>query len=177
MPELKKAQLTEMVVDATGKFNPKDGGMSVSVQFNPESLKVTYNNQVRWPGPGDQNGTAAIQFVGMGTTKLSVTLWFDSTAATTTGEEPTVSQPSSDTTTALATSTGAQITDVRSITEDVAYFIEPDIPSASAPANTRSTKARAVRFQWGTFYFDGVMDTMEENIEFFAPDGTPIRSS
>src|SRR6266571_7985357 len=50
------------------------------VQFNPETLKVSFANQVVTPsGGGDQKGTPGMQFVGAGTTKLSVQLWFDIT--------------------------------------------------------------------------------------------------
>ena len=53
----------------------------VTVQFNPETLKVTFANQiVQGSGAGDQRGSPARQFVGAGTTKLSLQLWFDVTA-------------------------------------------------------------------------------------------------
>ena len=50
----------------------------VSVQFNPESLKVSLSNQ---KAGGDQRGGSATQYVGQGTSKLSFELWFDVTAA------------------------------------------------------------------------------------------------
>jgi hypothetical protein len=34
-----------------------------------------------------------------------------------------------------------------------------------------------VRFIWGTFVFDGVMESLEETLEMFSPDGRPLRAS
>jgi hypothetical protein len=35
----------------------------------------------------------------------------------------------------------------------------------------------AVRFIWGSFQFDGIMESMEESLEFFSSDGRPLRAS
>jgi len=35
----------------------------------------------------------------------------------------------------------------------------------------------AVRFIWGSFQFDGLMDALEETLEFFSPEGKPLRAS
>src|SRR5207248_10261597 len=35
----------------------------------------------------------------------------------------------------------------------------------------------AVRFMWGSFQFDGVMDSLEESLELFSNDGVPLRAS
>src|ERR1043165_7133299 len=76
-----KAQLIEL--DAN--FSQKGGGKQVTVQFNPETLKVSFANQIvqptssanKPPSTGDQSNQAGQQFVGAGTTKLSLQLWFD----------------------------------------------------------------------------------------------------
>ena len=79
MPEsvkLVKAELQEIDL-AKPEAAPKK---KVPVQFNPESLKVAFANQIQTPeggGSGDQRGGAAQQFVGAGTTKLTLQLWFD----------------------------------------------------------------------------------------------------
>ena len=33
-----------------------------------------------------------------------------------------------------------------------------------------------MRFQWGSFLFEGVMDSMDETLEFFSADGRPLRA-
>jgi len=76
---------------------------TVKVQFNPETLKVSFANQ---NAGGDQRGGSAVQFVGAGTTKLTLELWFD------------VSLPQAD-------GKVAEHGDVRKLTERVAYFIKP----------------------------------------------------
>ncbi len=136
----------------------------VLVQFNPESLKVSYANQIAQPETSnqpkpkngnatDQNSTSSIQFVGKGTTKLSITLWFDVT-----GELP-----------AGKTS----VTDVRKLTEDVVFFLRAK-PTEKDP---QKSIPPGVRFLWGSFKFDGIMESMEESLEFFSPDGKPLRAS
>ena len=80
---------------------------AVTVQFNPETLKVSFANQIQTPsGTGDQSGTPTRQFVGAGTTKLALQLWFDVTAL------------------ARRTRT-SRLDDVRKLTQKVAYFITP----------------------------------------------------
>jgi hypothetical protein len=123
-----------------------------TVQFNPESLKVSFANQlVQPPGSGDQRGNAARQFVGSATTKLALTLWFD-VGSPQTGNE--------------------RVDDVRKLTERIAYFIKPQ-----AVRGKKERLPPAVRFLWGTFQFDGVMDSLEETIEYFSSDGKPLRAS
>jgi hypothetical protein len=154
--QLVKAKLQQLDADFASVIN---ADRTTTVQFNPDTLKVSFANQVATPsGAGDQQGTPARQFVGAGTTKLAVTLWFDCTAELPEG--------------ALA---GGQTTtdDVRKLTQRVAYFITPiktnDNPPKFIPP--------AVRFLWGSFQFDGIMDTMEESLEFFSSEGRPLRAS
>ena len=60
---LKKARLIELKEDLSSEL---PGGKAIDVQFNPDSLKVTYANQVVQPEGGDQAaGTAGRQFVGL----------------------------------------------------------------------------------------------------------------
>jgi hypothetical protein len=35
----------------------------------------------------------------------------------------------------------------------------------------------AARFIWGWFQFDGIMESLEESLEMFSPDGRPLRAS
>ena len=146
-----KAELRELMP------NGQEGSHKVTVQFNPETLKVSFANQVVPPsnaaGAPDQRGTAATQFVGKGTTKLSVQLWFDASAPLPQGKETA--------------------TDVRELTKDVIYFITPkpadDDPNKFVPPG--------IRLLWGTFQFDGIVDSLEESLEFFSHDGKPLRAS
>jgi hypothetical protein len=153
MPELAKAELIEM--DNNFK-EPIHKDKKTIVQFNPDSLKVSFANQVVTPsGSGDQNGPQAHQFVGAGTTKLSVTLNFDVTSD-------------------IPQGLPSNVIDVRKLTQRIAYFITP----IGLPAN-KPTKYMppSVRFQWGSFQFDGIMESMEETLELFSFEGRPLRAS
>ncbi|HEX5749546.1 MAG TPA: hypothetical protein VFZ09_25175 [Archangium sp.] len=118
----------------------------VMVQFNPETLKVSLSNQLS----GDQKGTGGRQYVGEGTTKLSLQLWFD------------VTDPD----------TNSQENDVRRLTRKVAFFISP-----TEKVKEGQYIPPAVRFVWGSFQFDGVVESMEESLELFSPEGRPLRAS
>src|SRR2546421_8978855 len=99
---LAKAQLREVDASFANEINQDKW---TTVQFNPETLKVSFANQVATPsGSGDQRGTPARQFVGAGTTKLAVQLWFDVGAQQ--GEPDAVD-------------------DVRKLTKKVAHYITP----------------------------------------------------
>src|SRR5205823_11212063 len=105
MTALAKAKLIELNQQFTQE---KSAGQQVEVQFNPESLKVSFANQLVQPQGGDQAaGTAGRQFVGAGTTKLALQLWFDVTAM---DENP--------------------VDDVRRLTTKVIYFMTPQKAAA-----------------------------------------------
>jgi hypothetical protein len=160
---LAKAQLVEL--DEALK-DPKSGGKSVTVQFNPDSLKLTFANAVQnnttssnagsgagGGSSGDQaSGTQGRQFVGAGTTRLAVQLWFDATSV---GEG------------------GDRVDDVRRLTQAVIYFITPQ----EASSDPTKFLPPGVRFSWGSFLFNGLVDGIEETIDFFSPEGKPLRST
>jgi hypothetical protein len=147
MTELAKAQLIEL--DADFKKD-KPGGRKVSVQFNPETLKVTFANQLVQAQGGDQAaGNTGRQFVGAGTTKLALTLWFDVTAMT-----------------------QDAVDDVRRLTQEVIYFMTPK----PYDSDKKKLVPPATRFVWGSFLFDGIVEGLEETLEFFSPEGKPLRA-
>lgn len=162
MPELEiqHAKLIELKDDLSDVM---PGGKSLTVQFNPESLKLSYANQVKEQpnssgggrGGNQSQGSAARQFVGTGTTKLAVQLWFD---------------------VAAATSAPFIVDDVRRITAQVLYFIKPK-PAAAGARDTSQRTPPGLRFSWGNFLFDGIVESMEESIEFFSPKGEALRAS
>ncbi|WP_285711025.1 peptidoglycan-binding protein [Erythrobacter oryzae] len=144
---LVKAKLIELEEDLVTE---KAGFVPVPVQFNPETFKVTYANEVKQPEGGDQAaGTSGMQFVGAGTTKLALTLWFDVTAMT---EEP--------------------VDDVRRLTSKVIYFMTP----RASQRDASKLVPPGLRFVWGSFIFDGMVEGLEESLEFFSPDGKPLRA-
>lgn len=125
-------------------------GHELEVQFNPETLKLSYANQISW---GDQRGGAATQFTAKGTTKLSMELWFDVSAGVP----------------AMKPALTGDVNDVRKLTDRVNWFMRPHDDLGGAPPG--------VRILWGTFKFDGVIESMNENLDLFSEDGRPLRAS
>lgn len=144
---LLKAQLQPITWDEQQQV--QDSGPAIAVQFNPESLKVSYSNK---SAGGDQRGGSAVQFVGSGTTKLALDLWFDVTA-------PAPDRPADD------------ADDVRLLTQKVVDFIRPT-PSDEADKFVPP----GMRFLWGSFLFEGIVDSINESLEFFSEAGKPLRA-
>lgn len=118
----------------------------ITVNFNPASLIYTIENSA--PQSGDpQRRQFAAQFTG----KLSMELQFDTT------------------------DTGK---DVRSLTSQVALFMQP---SAGASKDKNSTGENppappVLSFEWGSYVFQGFMESFKETIDFFSADGIPLRA-
>lgn len=163
-----RAELQELKDDLSDVLS---GGKRVPVQFNPETLKLSYANQIQAQNNGSSSapppqragrggtnqsqGTPARQFVGAGTTKLAVQLWFDVSAAT---------------------AAPFMVDDVRRLTAEVLYFMKPKDPGAGARDASQRIPP-GVRFSWGSFLFDGIVESLEENVEFFSAEGKALRAS
>jgi hypothetical protein len=78
-----------------------------------------------------------------------------------------VSQSTAKLTMDLVFDTTADGQDVRTYTVKIAQLMEPD--EKKVPA--------IVKFEWGTYTFQGVVDSFKETIDFFAPTGVPLRAS
>ena len=96
----------------------------------------------------DQRGGAARQFVTKSSTKLSAELWFDVS-----------SKPGQ--------------SDVRERTELVKRFL---VAKRVREGREDKLVPPGVRFIWGSFAFEGVMDSVDESLEFFSPQGRPLRA-
>ncbi len=155
MAELAKAELRELDAQMQNEINRDKW---TKVQFNPDTLKVTYANQIKESsGSGDQSGPQAQQFVGAGTTKLAVQLYFDVTHDLGQGLADVV-----------------DVNDVRKLTQRVAYFITPQGEPLNQPKKFKPPMTRLV---WGSFQFDGIVEAMEETLELFSFEGRPLRAS
>jgi hypothetical protein len=63
--------------------------------------------------------------------------------------------------------------DVRKVTSDVAYFIQ-----AQPQQNQKNKRVPpGIQFEWGTFIFRGVVDSMQETLEYFSEEGIPMRAT
>ncbi len=147
-----KAKLVEIQWDADQRqATPADNGKTVDIQFNPESLRVTYANQNRG---GDQPGGSGRQFIGSSSSKLTLELLFDTTEVL---------------------DTSGDRNDVRKKTESVAYFLKPKTPQGGGNRSNRVPPG--VSFEWGTFIFRGVVESMDETLDYFSEQGVPMRAT
>lgn len=157
---LAKAMLKPLKPDLT-TVDDSVTDKNVTVQFNPDSLKISLSNSItRDEGGGDNRGSAPLQFVGAGSSKLTCTLWFDVTSAPVPAVPPAASGPS-------------QTDDVRKLTTRVAYFMT----AKEDPKDKKKFISPAVQFAWGSLIFNGIMDSYEESLELFSAEGKPLRAS
>lgn len=84
-----------------------------------------------------------------------------------------VSQSSAKLTMDLVFDTTDTGTDVREKTFPVAQLMQP----GGDEGEEQREPPEAVEFSWGTFSFTGVIESFRETIDFFAPEGIPLRSS
>jgi hypothetical protein len=145
-PKVKKARL----------YSFSDPDRSVDVHFNPTSL--VYNVESSVPqGPDPKHRQYSAQFTG----KLTMDLVFDTTD---TGD------------------------DVRVYTGAVASFLGPANAQSggtqgggagddsNAATNAAATAPPTVCFEWGVYFFKGVMESFRETIDFFSEEGVPLRA-
>lgn len=150
---LEKATLT--VIDQNTKQPSTDPNLKVEAHFNPQTLQVTYRNAGDQGKSVDQRQSATqgapLQQTGY-LADLSIDLLFDTT---TTGN------------------------DVRNITSKIVRMIKGDTKKDNQQQqNPASAPARElVQFCWGTFLFNGSVQSVTETLEFFSERGVPLRST
>lgn len=148
--KLVKAKLCKVKWIKDKPFADKEGN-PLEVQFNPQSLSLKFSNEVA----NNQSGGGAVrQFVGEGKTTLSLDLWFDVTAPAAGG-----STPSQD--------------DVRQLTKEVITFFKLVEREKNG---VKGLLPPGIQFAWGTFLFEGIVDSLTEDLEFFSEDGKPLRA-
>ncbi len=64
--------------------------------------------------------------------------------------------------------------DVRAVTSKLEAFMEPQNP-LSAEAKQRVPSI--VRFDWGNFAFQGMVESYKETLDFFSAEGVPLRAA
>ena len=161
MSDIEKASL----FDVSGPADkPKQKGQGIKVQFNPSSLKVTLANSLK---ENERSGnTRATQYVDKSSSSLSVELIFD----TTLDWDP--SHDEIDKKTKKIKEIPDRHKDVRILTKKIAlaYMFQPKV-------GNKKTAPKRCMFVWGTFAFVGVMESFDETLDFFASEGTPLRST
>lgn len=126
---------------------------AIDVAFNPVSLKVALSNQLKTDAGNKGKAQSAAQFVDKSASTLSFDLVFD---------------------------TSLDYSDVREQTRKIAErFMKPVAPGEPGYSGDgkQPTVPRRLRFQWGKFGFDGLMQSYAETLDYFSPDGVPLRAT
>ncbi|MEH6443775.1 MAG: hypothetical protein V7784_07755 [Oceanospirillaceae bacterium] len=151
---LAKAVLIPMV---EGSIEP-DESKYILVQFNPESLRISLSNTLKADAKAKPEDNAA-QYVDKSESSLSVNLIFDTSVAR-------------DITIGNRSAKHAANSDVRLLTKAIASkFMQPQTSTDGLLA------PMVCRFQWGAFAFVGMLSSFNETLDFFSPEGIPLRSN
>lgn len=119
----------------------------IDVCFNPASLRITTTNQLKDDNPNEASKPTAY--------KLDVELLFDTTE---TGQ------------------------DIYEVTRPLRWAAIATAQGAAAPSNGGSTDEpprdlSLVAFIWGSARYYGYIESLNETIDYFSSDGTPLRST
>lgn len=118
---------------------------TVQVQFNPQSLHVTYT-ATGTPGSKNNVSNTGKQAVSLQQTGFTATL-----------------------TVQLLFDTSDSGGNVQSKTAQIVEMAQPK--------GTGQTAVPLVVFQWGSFYFSGTIQSLDETLDFFSDQGVPLRST
>ncbi|MGH3436231.1 MAG: phage tail protein [Candidatus Dormibacteria bacterium] len=121
----------------------------VVVQFNPTSLKIERRNNI------DRGGVTTPTQHRQSPSAEAATLTFDLEFDTAEGGED-----------------GNPI-DVQTLTKRIWQFVDP--PDNKKSRNSSEVPPR-VRFLWGTFSFVGIVTNITEDLDYFSPEGMPLRA-
>jgi hypothetical protein len=135
------------------------GETAVNIQFNPTTLKVSLANSLKENENSDSNSAA--QFIEKSSSNLTVELVFDTT------DSYLVPDPGNS-----ENNIDLKDTDVRLLTRQIAVNF-----MASDSVGDDSVEPQRCLFAWGAFAFVGIMESMEETLEFFSPEGIPLRAT
>jgi hypothetical protein len=148
MPALEKATMVRLKADPSAQ--QVEDGEPIAVQFNPSSVRMSMRNQVT---DGDTRGLNARQASGRNSTDLSFDLHFDT-----------------------ADEKGSKANGYKSVRDKTALVEQFVLPARDPHDSSKRIVPPRVRFKWGDFSIDGIIDNLTIDFDLFAPDGTPLRA-
>lgn len=155
------------LIPVSGSNDQPEMDQAVEVQFNPSTLKVGLSNTLK-ENPRGGNSRSA-QFVDKSSSNLTVELIFDTTHIDSQAEQIYQERAQSEGRDSEAVTAGS---DVRLLTKRIAEkFCKPVGTGQQMRAPKRCL------FQWGAFEFLGMVQTFNETLDFFSPEGRPLRST
>jgi hypothetical protein len=159
------------LIPVSGDNDSPDLGNAIDVQFNPSSLKVSLSNTLK---ENARNGNSrSAQFVDKSSSNLTIELIFDTTYIEPSGGGQGGGQTASNAgSNSSSKKTIEQGSDVRLETKKIAdTFIKPVEDGKKMKAPKRCL------FQWGAFEFLGLVQSFDETLDFFSPEGRPLRAT
>ena len=154
-PALEHAKLIPLSPRNEG--NAPQTADAIPVQFNPASLQLNLSNTLA--ESRNAGSASAAQYVSRSESSLQLQLVFDGTAPT-----PGTRIPDQ--------SSAPPLRDVRELTRPIVErFLKPRGEGKRPRAPLRC------RFQWGAFSFDGLVASYRETLDFFSPEGIPLRAT
>ena len=155
------------LIPVSGNNDSPDLPNAVEVQFNPATLKVSLSNTLK-ENPRNGNSRSA-QYVDKSSSSLSVELIFDTTFIDSAEEETYRTRAAGEGRELARVEAG---TDVRLLTKRIAEaFIKP------VESGDQMLAPKRCLFQWGAFEFLGMVQSFDETLDFFAPEGIPLRAT
>lgn len=155
------------LIPVSGANDQPEMDEAVEVQFNPSTLKVSLSNTLK-ENPRGGNSRSA-QFVDKSSSSLTVELIFDTTYIDSQTEQIYEDRAQAEGREAEAVTAG---TDVRLLTKRIAEKFCKPIGSGQ-----RMHAPKRCLFQWGAFEFLGMVQSFDETLDFFSPEGRPLRAT
>lgn len=171
-------QITRARLVPMNGANPAPETDWIPVQFNPNSLRITYSNTLAAERSTGNRPSPAPQYIDKSESSLAVQLIFDTSVAGKLLQPGTSSSAPSGASTGAGGSLTAENhqanSDVRLLTKKIAdTFLNPE----QAPESGGHRVPRRCRFEWGAFIFTGMISSYNETLDFFAPEGIPLRAT
>lgn len=160
-----------------------DENQWIPVQFNPNSLRITYSNTLAAERSTGANSAPAAQYIDKSESSLSVQLIYDTSVPGPLNSEflwalqkdDVAASPGQQTAAGNANDKSHQAnTDVRILTKRITdAFMNKD----NAPDSGEHKVPRRCQFEWGAFIFKGMVSSYNETLDFFSPEGIPLRAT
>lgn len=152
----------------------------IPVQFNPNSLRINYSNTMAAERSTGRRSSPTPQYIDKSESTFSVQLIYDTTVPGPAKGEFSWTQESLNTNSnylqqeKTGDATHQANTDVRKLTEKIAkQFID----SKESPQSNGHSVPRKCQFEWGAFIFRGMVSSYSETLDFFSPEGIPLRAT
>lgn len=155
----------------------------IPVQFNPNNLRITYANTLAAEASTGRAAAPAAQYISKTESSLSVQLIYDTSVPGPLNseflwalqQENVGANPGQQTVSGDANNQSHQAnSDVRILTKRITdTFINKD----NAPGSDNQKVPRRCQFEWGAFIFKGMISSYNETLDFFSPEGVPLRAT